>query len=102
MKRVIETIIVLTVWFASVSLAEAINIAEATIQNGEVFIIGNQAEKGAAISWEGVALGIQSNSGGAFQFNTTNLPPDCVGLLKIGTEERDVVIENCKPPSPVC
>jgi hypothetical protein len=62
-----------------------------------VFIAGNQAQRHAAISWEGVALGINSNNGGAFTFNTTNLPSDCVGRLNIGTEERDVVIDTCTP-----
>jgi Protein of unknown function (DUF1566) len=80
-----------------VSSAQAIHIDEATIQNGQVFIAGDQAQRRAAISWEGVALGISTNNGGAFNFNTTDLPEDCVGRLKIGTEERDVVINNCTP-----
>jgi hypothetical protein len=75
--------------------AWAIRISEATIQNGRVFIAGNHAESNAAISWEGVAVGINSNEGGAFQFVTTTLPPDCVGRLQIGTTSVDVVIGNC-------
>jgi hypothetical protein len=80
--------------FASSAQAE-IDIDQAKIQQGQVFVSGSHAQKGAAISWEGVALGINSTNGGAFQFNTTNLPADCVGLLTIGTEQRDVVISNC-------
>jgi hypothetical protein len=75
----------------------AINITEATIQNGSVFVAGNQAPKWAAISWEGTALSDISNNGGVFRFNTTNLPSDCVGRLTVGTETRDVVINNCTP-----
>jgi len=83
-----------------VSWAEAaINITEAVIQGGVVHVEGNQALRSAAIFWEGVALGVSSNAGGAFQFDTTDLPADCVGRLKIGTEERDVVINNCTPVS---
>src|SRR5436305_1273517 len=79
------------------SAEAAIIISGATIQYGQVFIFGAQAQTNAAISWENVALGVGSNSSGAFQFNTTNLPADCVGHLKIGTEERNVVINNCTP-----
>ena len=99
MKRLLGTTVALAVTAIFISSAQAINIDEATIQNGQVFIAGNQAPRRAAISWEGTALGINSNPGGAFHFNTTNLPPDCVGRLQIGTEAIDVVINNCTPAS---
>ena len=76
-----------------------INIQIATIQNGQVHIEGDQAPRRAAIFWEGVGLGISTNNGGAFTFNTTNLPTDCVGRLNIGAEQRDVLINNCTPVS---
>jgi len=98
MKQILSTMVALAVLAIFIASAQAaINIDEATIQNGQVFIAGDQAPRRQPILWEGVALGINSNNGGAFQFNTTNLPPDCVGRLKIGTEERDVVINNCTP-----
>lgn len=98
MKRYVGLLLGLLVLMSFVPSAEAaIIISGATIQYGQVFIFGAQAQTNAAISWENVALGIASNSSGAFQFNTTNLPADCVGHLKIGTEERNVVINNCTP-----
>ena len=75
----------------------AIHIDIAAIQNGFVHVEGSQAPRGEAISWEGISVGVNSNNGGAFQFDTTNLPPDCVGTLKIGSETREVVVENCMP-----
>ncbi len=95
MKKLFVATVALAVLAIFISSAQAINIDEATIQNGQVFIAGNQAPKRTAILWEGVAVGENTTAGGAFTFNTTNLPADCVGRLKIGTEERDVVIENC-------
>jgi hypothetical protein len=100
MKQFIETIVVLLVLVIFFSSAEAvINITEAVIQDGVVHVQGNQAPSSAAIFWEGVALGVSSNPGGAFKFDTTDLPEDCVGRLKIGTEKRDVVINDCTPAS---
>lgn len=99
MKR-FGSLLGLLVLTSFVSSAAGINIKEATIQNGQVFIAGDQAQRRAAISWEGVALGIDSNNGGAFQIITTNLPADCIGQLQIGNEVRDVVINNCTPAPP--
>ena len=98
MKKIFSTTVVLAVMAIFISSAQAaINIKEATIENGQVFIAGKQAQRRAAISWEGVALGINSDRDGDFKFVTADLPPDCVGRLKVGTEERDVVINNCTP-----
>jgi hypothetical protein len=80
--------------FASSAQAE-IDIDQAKIQNGQVFVSGSHAQRGSSIAWEGIPLGINSSNGGSFSFTTTNLPQDCVGRLTIGTEERDVVINNC-------
>ena len=46
---------------------------------------------------EGKAIPSTTKNSGAFHFDTTNLPSDCVGRLQIGTEQRDVVINNCTP-----
>ncbi len=103
MKKIITTTMVTLVVLAiSISSAQAaINITEATIQNGSVFISGNQAPRATAIWWEGKAIPSTSNNRGAFRFDTTDLPADCVGRLQIGTEQRDVVISNCTPRAAV-
>lgn len=75
----------------------AIRIENATIQNGHVFIEGRQAPARTAIFWEKAAVGQKTNAGGAFAFNTTTLPADCVGRLRIGAVQRNVVINNCTP-----
>ena len=80
-----------------VASAQAINIIAATIQAGHVHIEGNQAPRRTSILWEGAAVGAETTNGGAFSFNTTTLPADCVGLLAIGTSSRSVVIGGCTP-----
>lgn len=100
MKKILGATVALAVLAIFISSAQAaINIHEATIQKDQVFIAGDNAQSRQPIFWEGfkAGLGISSTSLGAFSFNTTNLPADCVGRLKIGTEERDVVIKNCTP-----
>jgi hypothetical protein len=94
-KQTLVTLLVLLV-FVSPAQAE-INIDIAEIQNGFVHVEGNQAPRAQAIFWDGVSVGVNSNNGGAFHFDTTNLPPNCVGTLKIGSETRKVVINNCTP-----
>jgi len=86
----------LLVMYAS-SSEGSISINKALIREGAVHIEGDQAPKGAPISWEGIPLGIASTNGGAFKFDTGDLPADCVGLLTIGSESRDVVINDCTP-----
>ena len=98
MKRFIGSVLGLSFLIGFISWAEAaINITAALIRNGAVHVQGNKAQRRAAISWEGTALGISTNPSGLFKFDTANRPPDCVGRLKIGTEERDLVISNCTP-----
>src|SRR5262249_54941475 len=95
-RRFRKTLVTLLFLLVFVSPAHAvININIAAIQNGFVHVEGDQAPRQQAISWEGVSVGVNSNNGGAFHFDTTNLPPDCVGTLKIGSETREVVINNC-------
>ena len=96
MKKIVTTTVTLAVLAISISSAQAaINITEATIQNGSVSISGNQAPRNAAIWWEGKATPSTSKNSGAFHLDTTNLPVDCVGRLQIGTEQRDVVSSLC-------
>lgn len=82
-----------------ISPAEAvINIKIAVIQNGFVHVEGDQAPKAKPVVWEGITLAnVVTTNGGALKFDTTALPADCVGKLKIEFEERDVVIANCTP-----
>lgn len=96
MRKIFVATVALAALAMSISSAHAaINIYVARIQNGQVFIAGDQAPTRTAVFWEGVAVGKNTTIFGAFIFNTTNLPFDCVGRLTIGTEERDVVINNC-------
>jgi len=83
--------------FTSGGCGAVIKVDEATLQNGKVLISGDQAPKGTAIEWEGVLVGTNTKADGAFTFNTTERPTNCVGRLKIGSEARDVVINNCTP-----
>ena len=92
---IVGTIVGLAALTPFIPSAWAIHVADAKLHNGQVFVTGNQAQPSAPISWEGVAIGITSNAGGAFHFSTSNLPPDCVGTLTVGTEAIDVVIKNC-------
>lgn len=86
----------LLVTFGSPAQA-AIRIVKATIQNGEVHVEGRQAPIRTAIYWERTKAGQKTNSNGGFAFDTTILPADCVGRLKIGAVQRNVVINNCTP-----
>ena len=53
--KIFSTTVALAVMAIFISSAQAaINIKEATIENGQVFIAGKQAQRRAAISWEGV------------------------------------------------
>ena len=98
MKKIFSATVALAVMAIFTSACQSvINVDEATIQNGKVLISGDQAPKGTAIEWEGGLVGTNTKADGAFTFNTTNQPTNCVGRLKIGTEARDVVINNCTP-----
>lgn len=98
MKKIFTATLALAVMAIFLSAcAVVINVDEATMKDDKVLISGNQAPKGTAIEWEGVLVGTNTKADGAFTFNTTNRPTNCVGRLKIGTEARDVVINNCTP-----
>jgi hypothetical protein len=72
-----------------------IDITRSRIVPGSISIRGRFAPPNAQISWEGQDTGEVSRPNGRFRFNTRIRPADCVGRLKIGDEERDVVIGNC-------
>ncbi len=96
MKKIFGATVALTAMAIFISSAQAeIKIEKAQIKNGAIYVEGGRAQRNAAISWQGNPLGINSNRGGNFRFETADLPEDCVGRLKIGTEERDVVIKYC-------
>ena len=62
MKRLLlQTMITVVVWLVSVSLAEAININLAEVQNGLAVVQGNKAERNAAITWETGNVGQTTN-----------------------------------------
>ena len=95
MKRITATVIgVFAFLVGSVFPAHAQQITLAEIAQGAVQIEGNQANRNAAITWEGVVV-TKTNSGGAFKFSTAILPQDCVGELNDGVTTVDVVIAGC-------
>ena len=96
-KHRLLVIIALGLLATFISPAQAITISKATIQNGHVSIAGSNAPKLTPIRWDGALVGQKSTAKGNFVFDTTELPRDCVGRLKIGTAKRDVVINNCTP-----
>ena len=99
-KKILVTTVTLGLLVLFVSSVEAsIQILRAKIAHGEIEVAGFHAPRMQAISWQGVSLGIKSNRFGVFAFATTVLPEDCVGRLKIGHEERDVVIKDCTATS---
>jgi len=97
MNRVLETIFVLVVLVVFTSLAEAINITLAEVQNGLAVVQGNKAAKNAAITWEDVNNVVtQTTKGGSFSFSAI-VPPDCEGTLSDGTTTINVALANCTP-----
>src|SRR5215831_8446969 len=97
MKHGRAMLITLTLWLASVPVAEAINITLAEVQNGVALVQGNKAAKQATISWETSNVG-QTSNGGSFSFSGI-VPADCVGQLRIGVDTIDVALANCVPPT---
>src|SRR5437016_11452308 len=74
----------LLIGLVSVSLAEAISITLAKVQNGLAVVEGNKTAKQAVITWENAAV-TKTTSGGAFSFSGI-VPSDCVGTLSDGTD----------------
>ena len=99
MKRSINTLTTLIFFLVSASVAEAINITLAEVQNGVAVVQGNKAEKNAVITWESGNVG-QTTKGGSFSFDGA-VPPDCIGQLSIGGDSINVALANCAAPAPV-
>jgi hypothetical protein len=95
-RHVAATVTVVMFSIGSSAFAQTVNIITATIQNGNVHVEGSQASRRTAVSWEGSVVGT-TTAGGAFSFNSTILPADCVGLLTIGAASRNVVLNGCTP-----
>ena len=93
MKRLMKTIITLTVLLVSVPLAEAIDITLAEVQNDVAVVQGNKAAKQATVVWETGNVG-QTTKGGSFSFSGI-VPADCVGQLSIGVDTINVALTNC-------
>jgi Protein of unknown function (DUF1566) len=93
MKHGGAILVTLTIWLASVSGTEAIDITLAEVQNGVAVIQGNKATKQATIFWESGNVGRTTN-GGSFSFSGL-VPGDCVGQLSIGADTINVALANC-------
>jgi hypothetical protein len=99
MKRITTTVIgVVAFLICIVFPAHALKINVAEIAQGAVQVHGNQANRNATITWEGVVV-TKTNNGGVFKFSTAIVPQDCVGELNDGVTTVEVVINNCTPVS---
>lgn len=94
MKKPVFTTIALAALIFTSTPVHALRALIATILEGEIHVIGIQANRGASINWEG-GIVAKANNGGAFQFSTTILPQDCVGTLSDGVTTISVVVNGC-------
>ncbi len=78
----------------------AINIIRAEVKAGSIEISGRATKGSANIYWQGIDTGSKTSQNGKFKIFTTELPPTCVGELKVSEETRKVVISNCGPVGP--
>jgi len=78
----------------------AINIIRAEVKAGSIEISGRATKGSANIYWQGIDTGSKTSQNGKFKIFTTELPPTCVGELKVSEETRKVVISNCGPAGP--
>jgi uncharacterized protein DUF1566 len=103
MQRFIGLVIGVFVLIGFASLAEAINIDIAEVQNGVAYVDGGKAAANATITWEGGAV-TKANRNGGFDFSGV-VPADCVGTLSDGVSTIDVTLLDCTPvskaPAPV-
>ena len=96
MKKVLVFFVVLySLGFFLVPSAHALTVWYAQNWSGKVWVFGFYAKSNAPLTWDGVPVGM-SNVVGMFNFNTTVLPPDCVGKLSDGVSTIDVVVGGCK------
>ena len=99
MKKLFGATVALSVIAIFISSAQAINLSLAVVQNGLAVVEGDKATKYVPITWENNIVGSTSRSG-RFSFSSV-VPPNCVGVLSIGTETIPVALANCTPtPEP--
>ena len=97
MKKMAATMVgVCFVLVFLVPQAHALRAVLAQIVSGQVQVIGTQAARNANITWEGNNV-TQATPGGAFQFNTTDIPPTCIGTLSDGANTIQVTVSGCEP-----
>jgi hypothetical protein len=99
MKRMFGVTVALAMLAVFLSSAQAaIKIEIAEVQNGFAFVKGNDAERGALITWEGNAVTTANTNNGGFSFNGA-VPADCIGALSDGMSTINVQVLNCTPVS---
>lgn len=97
MRKVVTTVAAIFVLLAVVpSQAHALRAVLAQIISGQVQVVGVEAARNADITWEGDIV-TRANRAGTFRFNTTDLPPTCVGTLSDGVNTIQVVVRGCAP-----
>lgn len=99
MTKIFSTTVALAMLAVFLSPAEAaIKIDVAEVQNGFAFVQGNNAARGAQITWEGNAVTTANKNNGGFSFNGA-VPADCIGSLSDGVSTINVQVLNCTPVS---
>ena len=95
MKRILGATVALAMLAILISSAQAaIKIEIAEVQNGFAFVKGNDAARGAQITWEGNTVTTANNNNGGFSFNGA-VPADCIGVLRVGVSTITVQLLNC-------
>jgi hypothetical protein len=93
MRKILRFVVGIISCIGLASVAQAITITVAEVQNGRAVVSGNKACKSSTITWDALVV-TQSSKGGAFSFSGT-VPTDCVGTLSDGVSTVEVVVLDC-------
>lgn len=74
----------------------AIRVDDARIQGGDLRISGRVPRGGVQVTLDD-EVAVLADRGGRFSFRVPYMPQNCVGTLKAGGDEREVVVQNCGP-----
>lgn len=76
------------------SWAQGLEVGSASIQRGEVRVMGRGAIPGASISWQDVTV-TTATGGGSFGFTSAAIPATCVGKLSDGVTTVFIAVSGC-------
>jgi hypothetical protein len=74
--------------------AHALEVSLASIQSGQVHVVGKDAPSNASIFWQGVQVAT-ATKGGTFNFKTPDVPLTCVGELAAGMATLFIAVNGC-------